>query len=77
MGEFDLAIRVWKPNYKPYPTMLPSTPFQVGGAFITPTQILILGVTARSAGSELRDVGLLAALTTVWGAGTAAAVLMG
>lgn len=41
-----LAMIIWKPNYKPYPTMLPSTPFQVGGAFITPTQILILGVTA-------------------------------
>ena len=31
-----LAMIIWKPNYKPYPTMLPSTPFQVGGAFITP-----------------------------------------
>ena len=41
-----LAMIIWKPNYKPYPTMLPSTPFLVGGAFITPTQILILGVTA-------------------------------
>jgi len=39
--------------------------------------LLIATVTARSAGSELRDVALLAALTTVWGAGTAAAVLMG
>lgn len=39
--------------------------------------LLIATVTARSAGSELRDVGLLATLTTVWGAGTAAAVLMG
>lgn len=41
-----LAMIIWKPNYKPYPTMLPSTPFEVGGAYITPTQILILGVTA-------------------------------
>ena len=41
-----LAMIIWKPNYKPYPTLLPSTPFQVGGAFITPTQVLILGVTA-------------------------------
>ena len=39
--------------------------------------LLIATVTARSAGSELRDVGLLAALTPVWGAGTASAVLMG
>jgi hypothetical protein len=45
-----LAMIIWKPNYKPYPTMLPSTPFQVGGAFITPTQILILGVTAVAPG---------------------------
>ena len=41
-----MSILLQTPNYKPYPTMLPSTPFQVGGAFITPTQILILGVTA-------------------------------
>ena len=38
--------------------------------------LLIATVTARSAGSELRDVGLLAALATVWGAGTASAVVM-
>ncbi|MDT0139457.1 branched-chain amino acid ABC transporter permease [Acidovorax sp. PRC11] len=41
-----LAMIIWKPNYKPYPTLLPTTPFQVGGAVITSTQILILGVTA-------------------------------
>ena len=39
--------------------------------------LLVATVTARWAGSELRDVGLLATLTTLWGAGTAAAVLMG
>ena len=39
--------------------------------------LLIATVTVRSAGSEMRVVGLLAALATVWGAGTAAAVLMG
>ncbi len=43
-----LAMIIWKPNYKPYPTLLPSTPFEVGGAVITPTQILILGLTAVS-----------------------------
>ena len=43
-----LAMIIWKPNYKPYPTLLPSTPFSIGGAFITPTQILILGITAVS-----------------------------
>ena len=43
-----LAMIIWKPNYKPYPTLLPSTPFEFGGAVITPTQILILGLTAVS-----------------------------
>ena len=43
-----LAMIVFKPNYKPYPTLLPATPFNVGGAVITPTQIMILGLTAVS-----------------------------
>jgi len=43
-----LAMIVWKPNYKPFPTLLPSTPFQIGGAVITVTQVLILAVTAIS-----------------------------
>jgi branched-chain amino acid transport system permease protein len=43
-----LAMIIWKPNYKPYPTLLPSTPFNIGGAVITPTQVLILGLTAVS-----------------------------
>ena len=43
-----LAMIIWKPNYKPYPTLLPSTPFDIGGAVITPTQIMILGLTAVS-----------------------------
>ena len=43
-----LAMIIWKPNYKPYPTLLPATPFEVAGAVITSTQILILGVTAIS-----------------------------
>ncbi|MDE2616532.1 MAG: branched-chain amino acid ABC transporter permease [Burkholderiales bacterium] len=41
-----LAMIIWKPNFKPYPTLLPSTPIQLGGASITPTQIMILVVTA-------------------------------
>jgi branched-chain amino acid transport system permease protein len=41
-----LAMIIWKPNYKPYPTLLPRTPFEIGGAVITPTQVLILGTTA-------------------------------
>jgi branched-chain amino acid transport system permease protein len=43
-----LAMIIFKPNYKSYPTLLPSVPFQVGGAVITPTQIMILGLTAVS-----------------------------
>jgi len=43
-----LAMIIWKPNYKPYPTLLPTEPFEIGGAVITSTQILILAVTAVS-----------------------------
>jgi len=37
-----LAMIIWKPNYKPYPILLPSEPFNIGGAVINVTQILIL-----------------------------------
>ena len=40
-----LAMIIWKPNYKPYPTLLPMVPLEIGGAVITPTQILILSLT--------------------------------
>ncbi|MFO1220308.1 MAG: branched-chain amino acid ABC transporter permease [Burkholderiaceae bacterium] len=40
-----LAMIIWKPNYKPFPILLPSEPFHVGGAVINITQILILGAT--------------------------------
>ena len=43
-----LAMIIWKPNYKSYPTLLPSTPIQLGGASITPTQVMILVVTVIS-----------------------------
>ncbi len=43
-----LAMIIWKPNYKPYPTLLPAVPYQIGGAVITTTQILILSVTVIS-----------------------------
>ena len=43
-----LAMIIWKPNYKSYPTLLPNVPFEIGGAVITPTQVLILGMTAVS-----------------------------
>lgn len=40
-----LAMIIWKPNYKPFPSLLPTQPFSIGGAVITPTQIMILVVT--------------------------------
>ena len=43
-----LAMIIWKPNYKPYPTLLPAEPIQIAGAVITVTQIFILGATAVS-----------------------------
>src|SRR4051812_4696644 len=43
-----LAMIIFKPNYKAYPTLLPPVPFQVAGAVITSTQIMILGLTAVS-----------------------------
>jgi hypothetical protein len=39
--------------------------------------LVVATVAARSVGNDSRDVGLLAAFTALWGAGTAAAVLMG
>jgi branched-chain amino acid transport system permease protein len=43
-----LAMIIFKPNYKPYPTLLPAAPIEVAGAVITSTQIMILGLTAIS-----------------------------
>ncbi|XAH24942.1 branched-chain amino acid ABC transporter permease [Xylophilus sp. GW821-FHT01B05] len=43
-----LAMIIWKPNYKVYPALLPTEPFHIGGAVITPTQVMILGLTAVS-----------------------------
>jgi branched-chain amino acid transport system permease protein len=41
-----LAMIIWKPNPKPFPLLLPTEPFDLGGPVITVTQVLILGVTA-------------------------------
>jgi branched-chain amino acid transport system permease protein len=41
-----LAMILWKPNYKPYPILLPHQPIDVFGAVINTTQIMILVVTA-------------------------------
>jgi branched-chain amino acid transport system permease protein len=43
-----LAMIIWKPNYKPYPNMLPAVPYEIGGAVITLTQIIILATTVIS-----------------------------
>lgn len=41
-----LAMIIWKPAPKSYPTLLPSEPFSLGGAVISPTQVAILATTA-------------------------------
>ena len=43
-----LAMIIWKPNYKSYPTLLSNTPIEIGGAVISPTQVMILAFTAVS-----------------------------
>jgi branched-chain amino acid transport system permease protein len=40
-----IAMIIWKPNPKPYPTLLPNEPIDLGGPVIGVTQILILGLT--------------------------------
>ena len=40
-----LAMIIWKPNPKPFPTLLPPDPIDLGGPVITVTQCLILGLT--------------------------------
>jgi branched-chain amino acid transport system permease protein len=41
-----IAMIIWKPNPKPYPSMLPRDPIEIGGAVISVTQIAILAITA-------------------------------
>jgi len=45
-----LAMIVWKPNYKSYPTLLPRDPIFIHGAVTNFTQIAILVVTAVTLG---------------------------
>jgi branched-chain amino acid transport system permease protein len=40
-----LAMIIWKPNPKPFPLLLPTTPIDLGGPVITVTQCVILGST--------------------------------
>ena len=43
-----VAMIIWRPTNKAYPTLLPSESLHIGGASISPTQIMILGLTAVS-----------------------------
>ncbi len=43
-----LVMIIFKPNYKPYPSMWSTEPILLGEAVITPTQVAILGLTAAS-----------------------------
>jgi branched-chain amino acid transport system permease protein len=45
-----LAMIIFGRNYKVFPPLLPNNPIEVGGALITPTQILILIVAAAMMG---------------------------
>jgi branched-chain amino acid transport system permease protein len=38
-----LAMIIWKPNPKPFPSLLPPEPINLGGPVISVTQCLILG----------------------------------
>jgi branched-chain amino acid transport system permease protein len=43
-----LAMIIWKPNFKSYPNLLPATQYNIGGAVITFTQVMILVSTVVS-----------------------------
>ena len=45
-----LAMIIWKPNYKSYPTLLPRDPIFIGGAVTNFTQLTIIVVTAITLG---------------------------
>jgi branched-chain amino acid transport system permease protein len=40
-----IAMIIWKPNPKPYPSLLPNDPIDLGGPVISVVQIMILGLT--------------------------------
>ena len=62
-----LAMIIWKPNYKPFPTLLPSTPMEVAGAVITPSiysfafRTVIVGRTTTGPWSKRRAISSSAA----------------
>jgi branched-chain amino acid transport system permease protein len=41
-----LAMVIWKPNPKPFPSLLPTEPINLGGPVISVTQVVILASTA-------------------------------
>jgi branched-chain amino acid transport system permease protein len=41
-----LAMIIWSPNPRVFPDLLPTTPFEIGGALLAPKQLLILVVAA-------------------------------
>jgi branched-chain amino acid transport system permease protein len=43
-----LAMIIWSPNPRVFPDLLPTTPFEIGGALLAPKQLLILVVAAIS-----------------------------
>jgi branched-chain amino acid transport system permease protein len=43
-----LAMIIWSPNPRVYPDLLPTTPFEIGGALLAPKQLLILIVATLS-----------------------------
>ena len=53
-----LAMIIWKPNYKSFPILLPSEPYNVFGAVINTTQIVILVVTAIALASLMYLVNM-------------------
>ena len=52
-----LAMMIWKPDYKPFPTLLSTQPHEIAGAVITTTQIVILVTTALSLAAMVYLVG--------------------
>src|SRR5688572_12797516 len=53
-----LAMIIWKPNYKPYPILLPSEPFMIGGALAALAGVMY----AANYGSVQHTMGFLPGL---------------
>ena len=59
-----LAMIIWKPNYKSYPTLLSRDPIFIGGAVTNFTQITILVVTAITLGGLMISTERMASEAT-------------